>query len=110
MLGRAVTCKPHPKLSRVGFRVINQTWNRSCGNRRMHLDDERNTPEAGDRSNIAPKIEIKAFKERGIYRVHRTADEKRVSVWSRSYDRSGCAVSALTRLVVDHERLTQSLG
>ena len=72
----------------------------------MHLDDERNSPKAGDRSNIALKIEIKAFKERGVDRVHRATHQKRVSVRSRSDDRSGCAVSALTRMVVDYDRLT----
>src|SRR5258705_13849865 len=82
-----VATRRHIDLARIGLGKGDELGNRFGRNRWMYLHDERYANYAGDRRDVADKIEIELGVECRIDRVGRTDDEQRIAVRGRTHGR-----------------------
>jgi hypothetical protein len=75
----------------------------------MHDHYARYTDNAGDRSNIASKIEIELIVQRRVDRVVTPGYEQCIAVRRCAHDRLGADIAAGSRSVLDHEWLAEAL-
>jgi len=71
----------------------------------VHHHDEATSNDTRDRRNVANEIEIELVVDRRVGRVGNTAQEERVSVGRRTYDRLCTNIVAAARPVVDNKLL-----
>src|SRR6266852_5309560 len=67
------------------------------------------TGDAGNRRDVADKIEIEPFVERRVDRIRCANHEERMAVGRRTHDRLGCDIGPRARPVVDDEWLAEPL-
>ncbi len=99
----------HVEFAGIGLGIGDELGNRLGRNRRVHHHDVGTSEDARDRRDVADKIEIELVVKRRVGRVDNTAQEERVSVGRRTYDRLGADIAAATRPVVDHKLLAEPL-
>jgi hypothetical protein len=74
----------------------------------MHDHHARHADNAGDRSNIANKIEIELVVQRRVDRVVAPGHEQRIAVRRCAHDRLGADIAAGSRSVLDDEWLAEA--
>src|SRR5262249_46050062 len=91
--------------------------NRLARNRRVHHHDVGTSHDARDRRDVTDEIEIELIVERRVDRAESTAQEERVSVGRRTYNRLGADIAAATPLKhgvditdIDQNRHTPETG
>jgi hypothetical protein len=75
----------------------------------VHDHHARHADNAGDRSNIANKIEIELVVKGRVDRVVAASYEQRIAVRRCAHDRLGADIAAGSRSVLDHEWLAEAL-
>ena len=81
-----------------------------AGDRWIEQDHHRHADDAGDRGDVAEKIEFEFVVERGVDRVRHGGEQQRVSIGRRVHDGFGADVAAGARTVLGHEGLAQPVG
>src|SRR5262245_24342672 len=75
----------------------------------MHVQDERNAINAGDRRGVANEIELEIIVQGRIDRVRSIGEEKRLAVRGRAHRHFGRDIAGSTRPVIDEKLLTQTV-
>jgi hypothetical protein len=109
MLRGAVAPGCHVDLARIGLGVGNELRDRRCGNRRIDLQHQRSTNDAGDRRYVADEIETEIFIKRHVDGVRKRGQQQRVAVRRRLSDKFGGDVAARAGPVLDDELLAEPL-
>src|SRR5262249_33844832 len=107
---RTVARRSKTDLARMGLGVGYELWNRLGRNRRIHLHDLRHAVDARDRRDIADKVVVQLFVERGVDHIIRADGEQRVAIWWRTHDGLSSDIAASARPVLNDELLTKPLG
>src|SRR5262245_20518540 len=109
MTRRPVARRRIVDLARIGIGISDELQNRLGRNRRIYQDDVGLAAKASDRRDVANKIEVELFVERGVDGIRGNYKEERVPVSGRAYDRLSSDIAACARSVVDDELLAEPL-
>ncbi len=107
MLRGSVAGRRHVDLARIGLGVGNELGNGLGWNRWIHQHYEWLANDARDWRDVADEIETELVVKCRVDRVHRSYQEERVAVRSRTHDRLGTDVGAGARPVLDDEWLAE---
>src|SRR5215831_16237019 len=100
--------RAHVDLAGISLEISSELGQRLGRKRWRHDDDEGSFADSRDRGDIAYEIEVEIPVERDVHRVGRDWHQDRVAVGFSLRDVFGGEVAASTRLVLDHELLTEA--
>src|SRR5262245_39726922 len=103
-MGRASNgARRNVDLAWISLGISDELGNRLGRNRWMHHQDGGHDNNAGDRRDVADKIETKLFVQRSIDRVCRSDKKERVAIRGRTHDGLGGYIATSTWPVLDDE-------
>src|SRR6476661_4262825 len=103
MVWRADAGGSHGDLAGIGFGMGDELGDGLGRNRWINHHEAGLATNAGDRRDVADKIETELVVERRIDHMRAGNQEERITIRRRTYDRLGADSAASSRTVVDNE-------
>src|SRR6266700_7963536 len=105
----AIAGRRHADFAGIGLGVGDEVGNGFGWNRWVYHHNVGASADARDRRNVADEIVSEVVVERPVDRVAETAQEKRVAVGRRTYNRLGTNIAAAACPIVDNKLLPEAL-
>ena len=105
----AVAGRRHVELAGIGLGVGDQLGDRLDRKRRMDIHHVGKADDAGDRDDVAQKVETELVVERGVDGIGRRHQQQRVAVRRGAHDRLGGDIGAAAGPAFHHDRLAEPL-